>query len=132
MDAERELESHLFLFSFHESRTPHSLSFSNADGIHDVQIPQRHGHRVISAFTVRCLALDRNVAEWIYPSLQLNPSFSNHPKDDHAEKELMAIGCPKVELMVREDNTNVIRFYERLKYTLDPVVVLSKRLIEDE
>ncbi len=49
----------------------------------------------------------------------------------HAENELKKLGCPKIELMVREDNTDVIRFYKRLDYKDDPVIVLSKRLIED-
>ncbi len=51
---------------------------------------------------------------------------------DHAESELIKLGCPKVELMVRKTNQNVISFYQSAGYDIDPVMVLSKRLIEDE
>jgi ribosomal protein S18 acetylase RimI-like enzyme len=50
----------------------------------------------------------------------------------HAEAVLKDMGCPKIDLMVRESNAGVISFYSKIGYTNDPVVVLSKRLIEDE
>jgi ribosomal protein S18 acetylase RimI-like enzyme len=48
-----------------------------------------------------------------------------------AEEALIGRGCPKIDLMVRDGNQPVIDFYRQLGYDLDPVVVLSKRLIED-
>jgi ribosomal protein S18 acetylase RimI-like enzyme len=51
---------------------------------------------------------------------------------DHAESELIKLGCPKVELMVRKSNNNIISFYQGVGYDIDPVMVLSKRLTEDE
>ena len=51
---------------------------------------------------------------------------------DHAESELIALGCPKVELMVRKTNKNIISFYKSAGFDTDPVMVLSKRLIKDE
>ena len=51
---------------------------------------------------------------------------------DHAESELIKLGCPKLELMVRKTNENVISFYQSAGYDIDPVMVLSKRLTEDE
>ena len=51
---------------------------------------------------------------------------------DHVESELIKLGCPKVELMVRKTNENVISFYQSAGYDIDPVMVLSKRLTEDE
>jgi ribosomal protein S18 acetylase RimI-like enzyme len=48
------------------------------------------------------------------------------------ERRLEAIGCPKLNLMVRRDNTGVVGFYGRLGYDEQSVVVLGKRLIEDE
>jgi len=51
---------------------------------------------------------------------------------DHVESELMKSGCPKVELMVRKSNDGVISFYKSIGYEADPVIVLSKRLIEDD
>ena len=50
----------------------------------------------------------------------------------HAEAELLNRGCPKIDLMVRNTNQAVIAFYKSIGYTNDPVVVLSKRLVEDE
>ena len=49
-----------------------------------------------------------------------------------AEAELARLGCAKIDLMVRDGNQPVIDFYRRLGYDRDPVVVLSKRLLDDE
>ena len=51
---------------------------------------------------------------------------------NHAEAALKHMGCPKIDLMVRNTNENVISFYRSVGYDTDPVVVLSKRLIKDE
>jgi ribosomal protein S18 acetylase RimI-like enzyme len=48
-----------------------------------------------------------------------------------AEEKLLAIGCPKIDLMVRKNNPDVITFYEKIGYGHDEVVTMSKRLIED-
>jgi ribosomal protein S18 acetylase RimI-like enzyme len=40
-------------------------------------------------------------------------------------------GCPKVNLMVRAANADVMAFYRRLGYAPDEVVALGKRLIAD-
>jgi len=50
----------------------------------------------------------------------------------HVEAKLVKLGCPKVELMVRKTNNTVISFYKSIGFDPDPVIVLSKRLIEDE
>lgn len=47
------------------------------------------------------------------------------------EDRLTEFGCPKINLMIREGNEDVISFYRQLGYENDPVVVMSKRLIED-
>ncbi len=47
------------------------------------------------------------------------------------EKKLIARGCPKIHLMVREDNDAVIGMYEKLDYEIVDSVTLGKRLIED-
>ena len=49
----------------------------------------------------------------------------------HSEDYLLALGCPKLKLMVRTSNLPVIEFYERLEYQKDEVIVFSKRLITD-
>ncbi len=53
---------------------------------------------------------------------------------DHAEALLRARGCPKVNLQVRGDNPEVIAFYERRGYVLEPAthaVNLGRRLMVD-
>ena len=40
-------------------------------------------------------------------------------------------GCPKLNLMVRSSNEDVVAFYRRLGYAHDDVVALGKRLIPD-
>lgn len=50
---------------------------------------------------------------------------------DHVERELLALGCPKVSLQVRATNPDVVRFYEHLGYRVDDTIDLGKRLIED-
>lgn len=45
-----------------------------------------------------------------------------------ASRWLAERGVPKVQLMVRTENNGVIRFYERLGYEAQDVVVLGKRL----
>ncbi|MHA7845901.1 GNAT family acetyltransferase [Serratia sp. D1N4] len=48
------------------------------------------------------------------------------------EKKLIARGCPKIQLMVREDNDAVIEMYEKLGYEIQGITSLGKRLIEDQ
>jgi ribosomal protein S18 acetylase RimI-like enzyme len=48
------------------------------------------------------------------------------------ERRLEALGCPKLNLMVRHDNRGAIGFYERLGYDAAAVVTLGKRLIVDQ
>lgn len=48
------------------------------------------------------------------------------------EKKLIARGCPKIQIMVREENDLVIGMYERLEYEQQDVVMLGKRLIVDQ
>ncbi len=47
------------------------------------------------------------------------------------EAFLVAKGCPKINLMVRQDNDKVLRFYEQLGYSEESAVSLGKRLIPD-
>lgn len=44
---------------------------------------------------------------------------------------LQELGCPKINLMVRQSNLQATQFYEAINYTTEPVVVMGKRLIED-
>jgi ribosomal protein S18 acetylase RimI-like enzyme len=47
------------------------------------------------------------------------------------EAFLIARGCPKINLMVRQGNEKVLRFYEQLGYAEETAVALGKRLIPD-
>lgn len=47
------------------------------------------------------------------------------------ERALLALGCPKLNLLVRLDNERAVGFYERTGYQPDAVRVLGKRLIAD-
>ncbi len=47
------------------------------------------------------------------------------------EELLLAHGCPKVNVMARSANAEVVAFYRRLGYAPDEVVALGKRLITD-
>lgn len=49
----------------------------------------------------------------------------------HVEAELLAKGCPKINLQVRNANTSVLAFYAARGYFDDNVVGLGKRLIHD-
>jgi ribosomal protein S18 acetylase RimI-like enzyme len=48
------------------------------------------------------------------------------------ETRLRELGCPKLNLQVREDNSAALGFYERLGYLRDAAVSLGKRLESDE
>ena len=51
---------------------------------------------------------------------------------DEAETRLRALGCPKINLQVRNSNTDVIAFYERIGYSIDHVTSMGKRLEDDQ
>jgi len=49
-----------------------------------------------------------------------------------AEQLLAARGCPKVNLQIRTANAGARRFYESIGYTLDDVVSMGRRLVDDD
>jgi ribosomal protein S18 acetylase RimI-like enzyme len=49
-----------------------------------------------------------------------------------AERLLAESGCPKINVQVRSENADVIAFYRSLGYTVDDVVSLGKRLVQDD
>lgn len=51
---------------------------------------------------------------------------------EEAERLLASEGCPKINLQVRQTNSNVLAFYKSLGYAIDEVVSLGKRLHHDE
>ena len=71
---------------------------------------------------------------WIY-YLAVGPEHRNRGLGRQimaaAEEKLLAVGCPKIDLMIRKNNLDVIKFYEKIGYDHDEVVTMSRRLIED-
>lgn len=67
--------------------------------------------------------------------LVIAPMFRNrgfaHMMMSEIEKKLKAAGCPKINLMVRKTNIDIVEFYESLGYQADQSVILGKRLIPD-
>lgn len=51
---------------------------------------------------------------------------------EHIQALLLARGCPKINLLVRTGNEQVLAFYRELGYAPDEAVSLSLRLISDE
>lgn len=47
------------------------------------------------------------------------------------ENRLLQFGCPKINIMVRSTNIDVMDFYKRLGFEANEVEVLGKRLIDD-
>lgn len=72
---------------------------------------------------------------WVY-YLAVDPAFQRLAYGKQlmreAEQRLIARGCPKINLLVRSSNTQVLKFYAELGYTQDDVVSLGRRLIVDE
>ena len=50
----------------------------------------------------------------------------------HIENELKELGCPKLNIVVRSTNENVLQFYNSLSYKKDDVISIGKRLIDDQ
>lgn len=51
---------------------------------------------------------------------------------ERIEETLHALGCPKLNILVRTSNKEVLAFYRKLGYSADEAVSLGKRLIPDE
>jgi hypothetical protein len=44
----------------------------------------------------------------------------------HAEKELIAIGCRKINLQIRASNAEVVEFYKKLGYLIEERISMGK------
>jgi len=51
---------------------------------------------------------------------------------DAAEQHLRLLGCPKLNLQIRDGNLHAIAFYESLGFAHDAVRSMGKRLVEDD
>ena len=50
----------------------------------------------------------------------------------HIENQLIALGCPKINVQIRSDNSEVVAFYRSVGFDEDPVISMGKRLIPDK
>jgi len=48
------------------------------------------------------------------------------------EQKLIALGCPKINVQIRTDNQEAIKFYRSIGYKPDKVISMGKRLIKDQ
>ena len=48
-----------------------------------------------------------------------------------AERLLRERGCRKINLQVRDTNQQVIEFYQRIGYSIDPVLSMGKRFTQE-
>ena len=51
---------------------------------------------------------------------------------EYGERELLSLGCPKLNLQIRSDNMQARSFYTSLGYVEDEVMSYGKRLLEDK
>jgi ribosomal protein S18 acetylase RimI-like enzyme len=67
--------------------------------------------------------------------LAVNPAYQRRGYGrrmmQEIEKSLFALGCPKINLQVRNGNVSALEFYSKIGYKDDNVISLGKRLIED-
>lgn len=71
---------------------------------------------------------------WVY-YLAVNPAYQRQGYGKQimeviAEK-LRVMGCPKINLQIREDNADAVKFYENIGYKVEERVSMGKRLIDD-
>ncbi len=71
---------------------------------------------------------------WVY-YLAIKPKYQQQEIGKQmmkeAENRLLEIGCPKLNIMVRTTNLDVINFYKAIGYKVDAVTSLGKRLKPD-
>ena len=46
--------------------------------------------------------------------------------------ELRELGCPKINLQIREGNKNVLSYYQKLGFVQEKRISMSKRLEDDQ
>ena len=51
---------------------------------------------------------------------------------ENAEKGLRELGCPKINLQIREGNKKVLSYYQKLGYVEEKRISMSKRLEDDQ
>lgn len=71
---------------------------------------------------------------WVY-YLAVTPEHQRQGLGSHMmaaiEEKLLDIGCPKINIQIRGDNTEALKFYDKIGYKTEDRVNMGKRLIED-
>ena len=71
---------------------------------------------------------------WVH-YLAVNPSYQRQGYGkqimEMIEEKLRVMGCPKINLQIREGNRDVVKFYESIGYQVEERVSMGKRLIDD-
>ena len=50
---------------------------------------------------------------------------------EEVENKRLEKGCPKINIQIRDDNTEALAFYDKIGYKTEDRVSKGKRLIED-
>ncbi|MHC4722321.1 MAG: GNAT family acetyltransferase [Planctomycetota bacterium] len=50
---------------------------------------------------------------------------------EEVEVKLCKLGCPKINVQIRSSNQDVIEFYGKVGFSVDDVVSMGKRLVDD-
>ena len=50
---------------------------------------------------------------------------------NYVEKKLSELGCPKINLQIREGNKNIISYYQKLGFVQEKRINMSKKLEDD-
>ncbi len=71
---------------------------------------------------------------WVY-YLGVDPEYRRQGLGkqmmDAVETRLLEMGCPKINIQVRDGNTNALNFFSKIGYSTEDRISLGKRLIED-
>jgi ribosomal protein S18 acetylase RimI-like enzyme len=67
--------------------------------------------------------------------LAVAPSYQNKSIGrqimEAVERKLLAMGCPKINLQIRSDNKDIVKFYEAIGYKIEDRISMGKRITED-
>ena len=51
---------------------------------------------------------------------------------DYVENRLRELGCPKINLQIREGDKKVLSYYQKLGFVQEKRISMSKRLVDDQ
>jgi len=51
---------------------------------------------------------------------------------EEVEAKLRKLGCPKINIQIRSSNKGVIEFYGKVGFSVDDVISMGKRLVDDQ